>query len=93
MKKRIFPLLFLTCLGIFSLSGCSRMTKEENPEKKEQKTKEQLAPEVSSETDETEENTPDTVSPTVYMTTDISSDGLMKVYQALRADSRKIIYR
>lgn len=85
MKRRIFSLLFLTCLGIFSLSGCSRITKVENPEKKEQKTKEQLTPEVSSETDETEENTPDTASSTVYMTTDISSDGLMKVYQALQA--------
>lgn len=91
MKKRIFSLIFLTCLGIGAMSGCGRMSQNQNTEKKESGTKQQETempsipaknPEAENKTSENEE---DASASTVYMTTDITSEGLMDIYRALQA--------
>lgn len=96
MRKGIFALIFLTCLGISSLLGCGRTGQEQNLGKKEQETKhgepdDQKARQQSPQdgNTETEHNTTgkedDITTPAVYMTAAISPDGLMGVYQALQA--------
>nr|WP_095173636.1 DUF362 domain-containing protein [Blautia hominis] len=96
MRKGIFALIFLTYLGISSLSGCGRTGQEQNLGKKEQETEhgepdDQKARQQSPQdgNTETERNTTgkeaDITTPAVYMTAAISPDGLMGVYQALQA--------
>lgn len=97
MKNRIFALIVLTCFGISALSGCGRTGQEENSgeesqESKQQQTQQQetqqeTVPDVKAEQleDGAQGNGQGSLSPTVYMTADITSEGLMNVYQALQA--------
>lgn len=96
MRKGIFALIFLTCLGIISLSGCGRTGQEQNLGKKEQETEhgepdrqelqQQSPQDGNAETDhKTSGKEAGVATPAVYMTATISPDGLMGVYQALQA--------
>ena len=94
MKKKIVITLIaaMTFTGI--LAGCSGAeepaedTSGEISARTEDETTEEILEEeedLSSETAETEGADSDSGSPAVYMTTDISSDGLIAVYEALQA--------
>ncbi|WP_345891660.1 DUF362 domain-containing protein [Ruminococcus sp. OA3] len=91
MKKRILSLIFLACLGIGAVSGCGRMGQNSNTEKKEsgaklQEVEESSIPKQNPEPENrVSENEEDVSVPAVYMTTAITSEGLMNVYQALQA--------
>lgn len=96
MRKGIFALIFLTCLGISSLSGCGRTGQEQNLGEKEQETEhgepdrqeaqQQSPQDGNAETDhKTSGKEAGVATPAVYMTAAISPDGLMDVYQALQA--------
>ncbi len=93
MKKKIVITLIaaMTFTGI--LTGCSGAeepaedTSGEISARTEDETTEEIQEEedLSDETDEAEDTDSDSGSPAVYMTTDISSDGLIAVYEALQA--------
>lgn len=85
MKKRISVILFMT---VFAIMGCSQQ--EENmPENNVPYNSEVIiqeenrSDEISRETPTDEIETDDLSEPVVYMTTDISPEGLVAVYEAL----------
>lgn len=95
MRKKVVSTLIAAITAMSMLAGCSRATEEpaedtsgEISEQTEDDTEENMKEEAggsSAETADTDNtgNTPGT--PAVYMTTDISSDGLIAVYEALQA--------
>lgn len=96
MRKGIFALIFLTCLGISSLSGCGYTGQEQNLGKKEQETEHGEPDHQEARQQSPQDGNAETghkasgkeagvATPAVYMTAAISSDGLMDVYQALQA--------
>lgn len=92
-KKCLFPFLLILSL---MLSGCGQKAQDslsEEPGIGGSGTEESSAPESTSvdmeadaaESSVAEGQNGETETPVVYMTTDISSDGLMRIYQALAA--------
>ncbi len=92
-KKCLFPVLLILSL---MLSGCGQKAQDslsEGPGTGGSGTEESSAPESTSvdmeadaaESSVAEGQNGETETPVVYMTTDISSDGLIRIYQALEA--------
>lgn len=93
--KKVF-LLFLSCLFLFSMTACKKQevsqtgtaekdesAKISKPAKEEISSKEVSQEEPASKETTKESSEQGTELPAVYMTTDISPEGLMAVYQAL----------
>ena len=96
--KRLFRMLCVVVMFVFCFTGCGQASQadssgndvpQNNTQPQEQESDMQSQNQENSETanpdsfSDTEQN--DAVKPVVYMTTDISSDGLMKIYEALEA--------
>ena len=82
MRKKVVTILVAAITSVGMLNGCSGTGTAAEDEK--------TAESIQEEAESTSENTDrdDTSSsPTVYMTTDISSEGMIAVYQALQARS------
>ena len=80
MRKKVVTILVAATTSVGMLNGCSGTGTAAEDEK--------TAESIQEEAESTSENTDrdDTSSsPTVYMTTDISSEGMIAVYQALQA--------
>ena len=80
MRKKVVTILVAAITSVGMLNGCSGTGTAAEDEK--------TAESIQEEAESTSENTDrdDTSSsPTVYMTTDISSEGMIAVYQALQA--------
>lgn len=87
MKNRILALILLICFGISSLLGCGWMGQEKNSGEESQESKQQQTiPDENAESEDSGQGKEqDSLSPAVYMTRDITSEGLMNVYQTLQA--------
>lgn len=96
--KRLFRMLCVVVMFVFCFTGCGQASQadssgndvpQNNTQPQEQESDMQSQNQENSEItnpdsfSDTEQN--DAVKPVVYMTTDISSDGLMKIYEALEA--------
>lgn len=96
--KRLFRMLCVVVMFVFCFTGCGQASQpgssgndvpQNSTQPQEQESDMQSQNRENSETanpdsfSDTEQN--DAAKPVVYMTTDISSDGLMKIYEALEA--------
>lgn len=83
MKRKI--ICSILTLGLLAgLAGCGKTDTEAKTQKKEAVTQEATADTTTEPASESEKTqSADGINPTVYMTTDISSEGLMAVYEAL----------
>lgn len=73
MRRRILALLMAAGMMVLGVAGCGQTGENLNAENQEQT--EEIETAISENTE----------APVVYMTTDISSDGLMAIYEALGA--------
>lgn len=99
MSKKIISVFMAALLAAACLAGCgqSAQTQEANdpagpssqaesaPSAAAEETEESSAPGEEATPDPSEEPAADGAAPVVYMTTDISSQGLMAIYEALEA--------
>ncbi len=92
MRKKVVSVLAAAATAMGMLAGCSGITEDTSGEVSEQtedKTTEEniqeQAGDSSAEISGTDSTDNSSGSPAVYMTTDISSDGLIAVYEALQA--------
>ncbi|MGI6006302.1 MAG: aldo/keto reductase [Ruminococcus sp.] len=98
MRKKVVSTLIAVITAMSMLAGCSRATEGpaedtsgEIPVRTEDDPEGNMQEEAVSSSVETDSADSTSGSPAVYMTTDISSDGLIAVYEALQASPEESI--